>query len=282
MPQLATRQHARTPWWWTCCPTRAAAVAAAAGEYDAAICAPIGAPRHGLTVLADKIADHADAVTRFALLSRPGAAAAADRRRRDLAGRLHRPRPGRRAARGADRVGGTRDQPDPDRVPADRRAARPLRLLPGLHRATWPRRGSARRCRACAGSAPRCGSSARYPRHRWSAAAQDGPVPVAAGLSDRDFADSAAWLARIRAGEPPDPRRPDRRSPPAHLPRLELWLAFRGLAPDSVQPQLRDRAGSAASRRGGRPAGRRCCCWPPEAPRKPPGGSSDGWTTTKP
>ena len=50
----------------------AAAVAVARGEYDAAICAPIGAAGHGLTVLADKIADHPEAVTRFALVSRPG------------------------------------------------------------------------------------------------------------------------------------------------------------------------------------------------------------------
>src|ERR1700761_1095430 len=35
----------------------AAAAAAAAGEYDAAICAPIGVPKNGLTVLADKVAD---------------------------------------------------------------------------------------------------------------------------------------------------------------------------------------------------------------------------------
>jgi len=40
-----------------------------------------------------------------------------------------------------------------------------------------------------------------YPRHRWSAAAPDAPVRSPRGLSDRDFADSAAWLARIRAGE---------------------------------------------------------------------------------
>src|SRR2546423_359227 len=50
----------------------AAAIAVAAGEYDAAICAPIGAAGHGLTVLADKIADHPEAVTRFALVARPG------------------------------------------------------------------------------------------------------------------------------------------------------------------------------------------------------------------
>ncbi|EEP72468.1 prephenate dehydratase [Micromonospora sp. ATCC 39149] len=50
----------------------AAAAGAATGEYDAAICAPIGAARHRLAVLADKIADHPDAVTRFVMLSRPG------------------------------------------------------------------------------------------------------------------------------------------------------------------------------------------------------------------
>src|SRR5690606_4710909 len=50
----------------------AAATAAAEGTYDAAICAPIGAQRHRLTILADKIADHPDAVTRFVLVSRPG------------------------------------------------------------------------------------------------------------------------------------------------------------------------------------------------------------------
>jgi prephenate dehydratase len=50
----------------------AAAIAAANGEYDAAICAPIGASGHRLAVLADKIADHPEAVTRFALVCRPG------------------------------------------------------------------------------------------------------------------------------------------------------------------------------------------------------------------
>src|SRR3954463_5282947 len=53
----------------------AAAISVAGGEHDAAICAPIGVRRNGLTVLADKIADRADAVTRFALLSRPAAPA---------------------------------------------------------------------------------------------------------------------------------------------------------------------------------------------------------------
>ena len=50
----------------------AAAVAAAAGEYDAGICAPVGARRHRLAVLGKDIADHPDAMTRFAVVSRPG------------------------------------------------------------------------------------------------------------------------------------------------------------------------------------------------------------------
>jgi prephenate dehydratase len=49
-----------------------AAIGAAQGDYDAAVCAEIGASRYGLAVLAKEIADHADAVTRFALVSRPG------------------------------------------------------------------------------------------------------------------------------------------------------------------------------------------------------------------
>jgi prephenate dehydratase len=50
----------------------AAAEAAASGAYDAAICAPIGAQRNKLAVLAEEIADHKDSVTRFALVGRPG------------------------------------------------------------------------------------------------------------------------------------------------------------------------------------------------------------------
>ncbi len=52
--------------------TAGAAAAVAAGEYDAAVCAAIAAERYGLTALADDIADHAGAVTRFVLVTRPG------------------------------------------------------------------------------------------------------------------------------------------------------------------------------------------------------------------
>ena len=49
-----------------------AALNAADGEFDAAVCAEIGAVRYNLGILAKDIADNPDAVTRFALVSRPG------------------------------------------------------------------------------------------------------------------------------------------------------------------------------------------------------------------
>ncbi|MGY1652965.1 prephenate dehydratase [Geodermatophilus sp. SYSU D01119] len=52
--------------------TAVAARAVADGEYDAAVCAPIAAERYGLVPLAEDVADHPGAVTRFVLVSRPG------------------------------------------------------------------------------------------------------------------------------------------------------------------------------------------------------------------
>jgi prephenate dehydratase len=52
--------------------TAGAAEAVAAGEFDAAVCAPIAAERYGLVPLAEDIADHAGAVTRFVLVAPPG------------------------------------------------------------------------------------------------------------------------------------------------------------------------------------------------------------------
>jgi prephenate dehydratase len=52
--------------------TAGAAEAVAAGTYDAAVCAPLAAERYGLVALGEDIADHAGAVTRFVLVSRPG------------------------------------------------------------------------------------------------------------------------------------------------------------------------------------------------------------------
>lgn len=52
--------------------TAEAAAGVARGEYDAAVAAPLAGKRHRLTPLSSDIADNADAVTRFVLLSRPG------------------------------------------------------------------------------------------------------------------------------------------------------------------------------------------------------------------
>jgi len=50
----------------------AAGLAAGGATYDAAVCAPVAAGDHGLTVLAEGIGDNESAVTRFVLVSRPG------------------------------------------------------------------------------------------------------------------------------------------------------------------------------------------------------------------
>jgi prephenate dehydratase len=52
--------------------TAGAAQQVAAGDFDAAVCAPIAARRYGLVSLADDVADHPGAVTRFVLVARPG------------------------------------------------------------------------------------------------------------------------------------------------------------------------------------------------------------------
>ncbi|GAA3606971.1 prephenate dehydratase [Marihabitans asiaticum] len=53
--------------------TASAAADLAGGDtpFDAAVCAPVAAANHGLTVLADDIGDMASAVTRFVVVSRP-------------------------------------------------------------------------------------------------------------------------------------------------------------------------------------------------------------------
>ena len=52
--------------------TAEAAAQVARGEFDAAVAAPLAAEQHGLEVLVDDVADNVGAVTRFALVARPG------------------------------------------------------------------------------------------------------------------------------------------------------------------------------------------------------------------
>jgi len=178
----------------------AAAISAAAGEHDAAICAPIGVPRNGLTVLADKISDHADAVTRFALLARPGPPA---------------PPTG-------DDVTSLAVMIDHDRVGAllsvlTELAVRGINLSRIESRPTGKQLGVYVFFLDCTGhvAEPRLGEALQglrricaevrflgsYPRHRWSKAAAEEPAPSQPGLTNADFADSAAWLTRLRSGE---------------------------------------------------------------------------------
>jgi prephenate dehydratase len=174
-----------------------AAIAAAAGEQDAALCAPIGVPRNGLTVLAEKVADHADAVTRFALLTRPGT-------------------PG--TPTGDDvtslAVSIRRDQVGALLAVLTELTVRGINLSRIESRPTGEQLGTYVFFLDCTGhvAEPRLGEALQglrricadvrflgsYPRHRLT---REAPVASPPGLSDADFADSAAWLARIRAGE---------------------------------------------------------------------------------
>ncbi|MDQ7911047.1 prephenate dehydratase [Phytohabitans sp. ZYX-F-186] len=176
----------------------AAAIAAAEGEYDAAICAPIGADRYRLALLAEKISDHPDAVTRFILVSRPSAPPAAT----------------------GDDVTSFAVFISHDRVGAllavlMELAVRGVNLTRIESRPTGERLGRYAFFLDCTGhvSDDRLGEALQglrricadvrflgsYPRHR--AVEGDQPIPAPARLSDVDYADAAAWLARVRAGD---------------------------------------------------------------------------------
>jgi prephenate dehydratase len=173
----------------------ASAIAAAAGEYDAAICAPIGASGHRLAVLADKIADHPSAATRFALVSRPGPPPAPTGDDvTSLAVFIAHDRVGallavlmELAVRG---VNLTRIES----YPTGEQLGRYVFFLDCSGHVAEARMGEALQGlrRICA-DVRFLGS---YPR-----AVAVHPTGRAGGTGDADYADSVAWLARIRAGE---------------------------------------------------------------------------------
>ncbi|WP_433299379.1 prephenate dehydratase [Actinoplanes sp. CA-030573] len=174
-----------------------AAIDAAAGNYDAALCAPIGVGRNKLTVLADKVADHADAVTRFALLTRPGPPAEptgddvtslAVSIRHDQVGALL-------AVLTELTVRGINLSRIESR-PTGEQLGTYFFFLDCTGHVAETRMGEALQGlrRICA-EVRFLGS---YPRHRL---VKEDPVPSPPGLSDADFADSAAWLRRLRAGD---------------------------------------------------------------------------------
>jgi prephenate dehydratase len=179
----------------------AAAAAAADGTYDAAICAPIGATRNRLALLAEEIADHKDSLTRFALVARPGRPPAPTGDDvTSLAVYISADRVGalltvltELAVRG---VNLTRIESRP----TGERLGRYVFFLDCTGHVAQARMGEALQGlhRVCAevkflGSYPR----ARHPGEPPTVS----PVPPPPGTSDEDFAESAAWLARLRAGD---------------------------------------------------------------------------------
>lgn len=180
-----------------------AAVLVADGEYDAALCTDLAARRHGLDVLATEVADHPDAVTRFVLVRRP--VPAPPPTGNDITTLS--------VTLAHDRVGALL-------AVLTELSVRGVNLVRIESRPTGERLGrygffldctghvaEARMGEALAGLyrvSPDVRFLGSYPR----AAAPDGagtaepPVPPPPGSSDADFAAAAAWLARLRAGEP--------------------------------------------------------------------------------
>ncbi|GAA2679922.1 prephenate dehydratase [Actinoplanes palleronii] len=174
----------------------AAAISAAAGEFDAALCAPIGVPRNRLTVLAEKVADRAEAVTRFALVARPAA-----------------PPPPTGDDVTSLAVSIRHDQVGALLAVLTELAVRGINLSRIESRPTGEQLGTYFFFLECTGhvAEARLGEALQglrricaevrflgsYARHRLQ---PEPPVQPPAGLSDADFADSAAWLARLRTG----------------------------------------------------------------------------------
>jgi len=175
--------------------TSEAAAAVARGEYDAALAAPLAAERHHLTVLAEDAHDTDGAVTRFVLVARPG------------------PPPERTASDRTTFVAFIADNHTGALLEVlTELAVRGIDLTRIESRPTKEQLG--RYCFSidCAGhiADTRVGEAlaalrricadvrflGSYPR------ADDDAAPQRTGTTDSDFADAAAWLARIRAGDP--------------------------------------------------------------------------------
>jgi len=186
----------------------AAAVGVASGEYDAAICSPIGAQRHRLAVLAKDVADHPDAMTRFVLVTRPGPPPPpTGRDATSLAVYISHDRIGalltvltELAVRG---VNLTRIESRP----TGERLGRYVFFLDCAGHVGEARMGEALQGlrRVCSevrflGSYPRAVPPGRAAEPSPAEPSQAGEQ-VPAGTSDADFAESAQWLARMRVGD---------------------------------------------------------------------------------
>jgi prephenate dehydratase len=174
--------------------TAGAAREVAAGTYDAAVCAPIAARRYGLAALADDVADHPGAVTRFVLVTRPG----------PLASPTGNDKTSLVAVVG-DRTGALLEVLQEFAVRGislTRIESRPTRQRLGVYCFSLDCEGHVadRRVGEALAALHRVCDDVRflgsYPR-----ADDRGNRPTAPTAEDAAFADADAWLARVRAGE---------------------------------------------------------------------------------
>jgi prephenate dehydratase len=173
--------------------TAAAAAAVADGQFDAALCAPIAAERYGLATLADDVADHPGAVTRFVLVRPPGALPAPTGNDKTSL-----------VAVVGDRTGALLELLSEFAVRGislTRIESRPTRERLGVYSFSLDCEGHAldRRVGEALAALHRVCDDVRflgsYPR---SDGRENKPVPDTA--ADAAFAEAADWLTRIRAG----------------------------------------------------------------------------------
>jgi prephenate dehydratase len=176
----------------------AAAEAVAGGRSPAAICAPVGAQRHRLAVLAERIGDHPHAVTRFVLVSRPGSPPAPTGDDiTSLAVYIAHDRVGALLAVLTELAVRGVNMTRIESRPTGERLGRYVFFLDCTGHVADVRLGEALRGlrRICA-DVRFLGSYPRVPADGDSA-----PPARPAGTDEADFADADAWLARVRAGE---------------------------------------------------------------------------------
>lgn len=175
--------------------TAEAAAGAAAGRHDAAVCAPIAGRRYRLATLAEGVGDHADAVTRFVLVTRP--APPPQRTGRDVTSLV--------VFIAHDRTGALLEV-------LTEFAVRGINLTRIESRPTKERYGRYCFFLDCTGHVDdaRVGEALTGLRRvcadvrflgSYPSASADPAVAPPPGTSDTDFADAAAWLARVRRGD---------------------------------------------------------------------------------
>ena len=171
----------------------AALLASGEADWDAAISAPVAGQRYRLATLAEQIGDNPGALTRFVLVSRPGAPAPrTGRDKTSIVAFMHEDHPGALME--------ILEQLTSRGVNMTRIESRPTGAALGDYLFSLDCEGhvdDARVGEALMGLRRVCADVrflGSYERH-------DGKAPdIRVGTSDREFSDAAAWLARLRDG----------------------------------------------------------------------------------